>query len=65
MKRQADVPRPIESCWATLKDEMLVSRFGRLLTGATGQWGRTWWAAGSVVQLPNGALETRSRYYTR
>lgn len=37
IKQQAGVPRPIASCWATLKDEMLVSRFGRLLTGAAGQ----------------------------
>lgn len=56
MEQQAGVPRPIESCWATLKDEMLVSRFGRLLTGAASQWARTLWAAGLVVQLTNGAL---------
>lgn len=49
------------SCWATLADELLVSRFGRLLTGGRGQWGARLWAAGLVVQLPNGALERPCR----
>lgn len=65
MEQQAGVRRPIESCWATLADEVLVSGFGRLpRTHRHGQpmkserVGR--WLRAVTGQLPNGALETRA-----
>jgi hypothetical protein len=39
---------------------LLASRFGRLLTGAVSQWACSRRGAGLVVELPNGALETRA-----
>jgi hypothetical protein len=61
-----------QSQGATLghKEKLLVSRFGRPLTGATVKWEARWWDAGLVVQLlkrstSGGELDSSAGYRTQ